>query len=355
MAVRIPQRQGLSLPVFFAFLLLIPALNGCLCYLAQAGSGQMRILWNRQPIEKVLSGKGTEKETRRKLRLVLDVRSFAAENLRLNPGSSFTTYSDINRKHVAWVVTAAPELSLDPITWWFPIVGRVPYLGYFSIEDAREKAAELKKKGMDTLLRPVPAYSTLGWFDDPLLSSQLAYSENYLIRIVIHEAVHSTIWFEDDVDFNESLASFIEEKGTMAYYRRREGPAGQSARHLRQLFLEQKKLNQIFHGFTIRLDDLYRGPLSDGEKRKQKKILISELRRQLKTRAGAFREINLEKLAALPFNNAHFLSYKRYFSGSEAFARLYRESGGNWKIFIERLKKLQDLSEKERRKKLQTF
>ncbi len=170
--------------------------NGCLGYLARASAGQISLLCNRRPITRVIADPNTDAKTRQALRHVQEVQAFGRDHLSLNIGDSFTQFTKIDRPYVSWNVTAARELALEAYTWWFPIVGRVPYLGYFSKEEAREKADELKAKGgWDVRVRPVTAYSTLGWFNDPLLSSQIRLSEFYLTRLVIHESAHATLWF----------------------------------------------------------------------------------------------------------------------------------------------------------------
>ncbi|MDH5654581.1 MAG: aminopeptidase, partial [Spirochaetia bacterium] len=218
--------------LFAGVMMILLPLNGCVRYLIKAGYGQMKILSARQPISEVIQSPDTDEATRKKLRHVLKIQKYAEDSMGLDISNSYKKYARIDRDAAAYNVTASEELAFIPKTWYFPIVGRVPYLGFFSREEAENFKKELEKEGWDANVSEVSAYSTLGWFEDPLLSSQLSYPDWYLTRLILHEATHSTVWFQDDVNFNESLATFVEIEGALQYYSATEG---------RQSMLRKKK------------------------------------------------------------------------------------------------------------------
>lgn len=194
------------------------------CYLMHVGGGQLEILWEREPIEDVLARPDVAPEVAEKLRLVLDVRRYAIERIGLEESDSYTTYFDTGGGPVAYNVSASAPDSLTPYGWTFPLVGTIPYKGFFELEKARAEAAELQALGLDVLVLPVPAYSTLGWFDDPLYSSMIDYDEASLAEVLIHELTHATIYVASDADFNETLATFVGRQGAQDYFRARGGP-----------------------------------------------------------------------------------------------------------------------------------
>lgn len=322
--------------------------SGCLGYLARAGCGQFHILWNRRPVAEVLADPATPAAVREKLRHMEVVREFARERLGLETGDIYTSYTHIDRDAAAYNVTASEELRLEPKTWWFPIVGSVPYLGFFSRAEAEEQEAELKATGYDTRVREVPAYSTLGWFDDPVLSSQMRYSRRYLTGLVIHEAAHATLWFPGDVNFNESFASFVEREGGLLFLREREGESGPSYRRALSAMAENRLAVDIFRKTAAELKRAFGGPGTDGEKRAAKRAAIEELRREFRARRREFRVLDVERLAKAPYNNAYFLAYLRYESGGDFFAREFKKCEKSWTCFFGKMRELRNLSVAER-------
>src|SRR5437867_5548064 len=177
-------------------------------YLARAGWEESRILLRRRPIAKIVSDTTVPAATRRKLKLVLDARAFASTALGLNVGNSFTTYSPLDHDTLVLVLSAAYRDRLEYFTWWFPIVGSVPYKGYFDFGEARAEERTFFNRGFDTYLRPASAFSTLGWFNDPLVSTTLRSDTLSLANTVIHELTHNTYFASGQAEFNESFANF---------------------------------------------------------------------------------------------------------------------------------------------------
>jgi len=309
------------------------------CYLAHATRGQVSLLWNRQPIDKVLAEPNLDTNTKAKLLHVREVRAWAREKLGLS-GRSFETLSRIDRKAVAWNVTASRELAFVPKTWWFPIVGTVPYLGFFSEDKAEKEAKTLREEGWDVLIQEVAGYSTLGWFQDPLVSTQLAYPDWYLTRLVIHETTHATVWIPGSVDFNESFASFVELEGALQYAREKEGEDSPSYKRKLAFLAESEIMHALLHDAAKGLESIYHTDLPDDAKRNKKAELISELKSDLKRRKPQFHALNSEAYAMREYNNADFLSFLRYESGDAYFRGVFEDCKREWPCFLDVMKKL---------------
>lgn len=186
-------------------------------YYIQAGWEQASILLAREDISEVLEDRQASPETKEKLELVLDVHRWTQEQ-GFHQSESYTTYADIGREELVWVLSACPRNSFEPKTWWFPIVGTLPYKGFFDKDRAETEAKQLEEEGYDTYLRESLAYSTLGWFDDPVLSTMLKADKNGLANTLIHEIFHQTVWIPGHADFNESLANVIGGLGAKLYF-----------------------------------------------------------------------------------------------------------------------------------------
>lgn len=187
-------------------------------YIARAIWEEAKILWRRTPIEQVIAEQTAPPNVIAKLALVREARRFATDSLALPAGNAFTAYSRLDRDTLVLLLSAARRDTLAMHYWWFPIVGRVPYKGYFDFEDARNAQREFESRGYDTDLRPASAFSTLGWFDDPLLSTTLRQDSLSLVNTVIHELTHNRIFVKGAVDFNETFASFVGARGSQAFY-----------------------------------------------------------------------------------------------------------------------------------------
>ena len=192
--------------------------SGCSpVYLAKAGWAEMKILKGRRPLDQVIQDQRTDEDTRKKLLLTRQARSFAIHQLGLNAGDSYTSFTQLETDTLAWVLSAAYRDRLESKTWWFPIVGRVPYKGYASEKGARKAESKLDAEGFDTYLRTTSAFSTLGWFADPLLSSLLRYDEVDLVETILHELSHNHLFVPGRVRFNESFATFVGRVGAIRF------------------------------------------------------------------------------------------------------------------------------------------
>jgi predicted aminopeptidase len=225
------------------------------CYLSRAGYEQGRILARRRPIARLVERGGVDAATRAKLRLVLDARAFAVDSLGLDAGRSFTRYTDLGRDTLVLVLSAAQRDRLEAYTWWFPVVGRVPYKGYFDFGAARREARGLRARGFDVYLRPSSAYSTLGWFDDPLLNTTLAEDSVDLANTVVHELTHNTYYAPGQAVFNESFASFVGAYGSERFFAARGDTA--SARRARSRWADDQLLAAFWRDLSAAVDSAY--------------------------------------------------------------------------------------------------
>lgn len=187
-------------------------------YYYRASLEQAKIIFNKEKIERVVKQSSTTETEKEKLLLVVEARKFA-KDLGLYTGNSFTYYYKVDRPELLWVLMASKKDAFELYSWWFPIVGRVPYKGFFNKLDAENEAKKLELEGYETYLRPADAYSTLGWFADPVYSTSLRRDEPTIVNTVLHESFHSSYWFKNDVAKNETLANFFGLNGTIRFYR----------------------------------------------------------------------------------------------------------------------------------------
>ena len=214
---RLARRTGLG-GLLLAGALLVTPMG---CYLSRAAYEEARILARREPIARVVARDGTDPVLRAKLQLVLEARQFAIDSLGLSAGKSFTAFSQLDRDTLVLVLSAAYRDRLERKTWWFPVVGRFPYKGFFDFRDATRTAEQLRGDGFDVLLGASSAFSTLGWFNDPLVSPTVKADSVTLVNTVLHELLHSTYFAKGQVSFNESFASFVGGRGAEHFFRAR--------------------------------------------------------------------------------------------------------------------------------------
>ncbi|ABJ76768.1 aminopeptidase [Leptospira borgpetersenii] len=330
------------------------AFENCAGYLWHLGTGQLDILLKRRSIRSVLQDANTKKELKIKLQQVETFREYGIKELGLNPSSGFKSFVELDRKEIGWHVAACHPLKLESYTWWFPIAGTVPYKGYFDLEKAKEEENKLKEKGFDTRIRITSGYSTLGWFEDPIFSSQLNDTKPYEVAsLVFHEMAHATVYFPGDSLFNESYASFIEEEGTLHFLESTEGKESPIKKEILLKKEESKKLRIFLVETASRLQTLYATDKNDSEKLEGKKRILEEFKSSLLTAKGKFKTIHTEKLASKNWNNEDFVGYLRYHSGADFFRKEFEKTDRNFTQFHHRMRSLIDLSNEERKKLLE--
>lgn len=311
---------------------------GCqIPYLVKSGYHQVSLLSQRTPIAKVLNDPQVSSEVKQQLKLIQEVRKFAQEELKLKVGKNYTSYVNLNRPYVTYLVRASEPFELKHYTWWFPIVGSVPYKGFFDKEDAESEKADLDKNGYDTFMRGVRAYSTLGWFDDPVISTMLGYHEHDLVNLIIHESVHSTLYINNSVDFNEQLASFVGNKGAVLYYSQKANVAqlekAQNVQHDEVLFSKfiSKEIQDLESWYNEK----------NNITAKEKKQRLSAIQTRFNNIALTFKTKSFHHFATEPLNNAVLLSYKTYIQDMDDFQKLYNQAKSIPK-FIEICKSLEN-------------
>jgi predicted aminopeptidase len=332
--------------------LVLTLLPGCgTMYLMQAARGQLSVMNERRPIAKVVADPRTSDSLRSTLKEVSSARDFASRDLGLPDNGSYRSYADVGRRYVVWNVVAAPELSLKPKQWCFPIAGCVAYRGYFSEKSARKFAARLKAQGFDVVVGGVPAYSTLGRFADPVLNTMLGYGENELAAIIFHELSHQLVYVPGDSAFNEAFAVAVEEEGLKRWLALR-GRENELAAH-RQRSTQQIEFIQMFRRRRDELATLYSSKLSPDEKLEGKKAIFAALADDIATiekRQGVHTLYG--EWARDGLNNAHLASVATYFDCVPGFQRMLQENGDDLTRFYSAVRQLAKLPMKERRAKV---
>ena len=319
--------------LFIAVLLLAGCSPG---YILRAGYEEAKILARRQPIQRLVDDPRTPEETRRKLALVLDARAFAADSLGLEVGKSYTAFSQLDSDTLALVLSAAHRDRFEAHTWWFPIVGRVPYKGFFSERSARREMARLEARGFDTYLRPTSAFSTLGWFNDPLVSPLLRYDSVQLANTVIHELFHNTLFVPGQVQFNESAANFVGARGAIDFFCAREGDGGPRCRYARAAWEDELLFGAFLEGLVRDLEALYaRADLSLEQKLAAREVLFRSAQARFETELKPrFQVLGFGSFTRLPLNNATLISRRLYYGQLALFERVWERYGRDLPLTI---------------------
>jgi predicted aminopeptidase len=327
-------------------------LPGCgTVYVAQAAKGQLQLLTERRPLAKVIADPDTDPDLRRRLTTVREAREFASSELGLPNNKSYTSYADLNREFVVWSVVATPEFSVDPLEWCFPVVGCVEYRGYFREARAEKFATHLRDQGYDTIIGGVPAYSTLGKFNDPILNTMMIYGDDELASILFHELSHQLVYIPDDSSFNEAFAVAVEREG-LARWLRKHGREADLDKYVKRRERQAASI-AIVRKYREELAALYREPLPSGEMRARKSDAFARLRnevRDLDARHGVKSRF-AEELEGPP-NNARLASFATYFDCVPGFERLLAAHDHDLGRFYEAARALSKLPRDERRSRL---
>jgi predicted aminopeptidase len=307
------------------------------CYLSRGAWEEAKILSRREPISELVRDPQTPSDVKAKLKVVLAARQYAKDSLKLRAKDSFTTYSRLDHDTLVLLVSAAYRDTLKPYTWWFPIVGRVPYKGYFDFAAARHEAQNLAADGFDVYVRPSDAFSTLGFFNDPLLNTTLKGDSISLANTVIHELTHNTFYAAGQAPFNESFAMFVGARGAAAFFRSRGEPA--AAARVDAEWEDDKVLARFWARLIRSLDSAYAAHPESKEARiaardtiymRARTALINEVAPALKT-------INPRFAQRVPLDNASLLARRVYASDLDIFDRVYEREGGDLRRTIGRI------------------
>lgn len=325
-------------PRWFTALAATTVLAGCsVSYIARGAYEEARILWNRRPISQVIANPELAPEVRVKLETVLAVRDFARDRLGLKVGGAYTTVSPTDKGAIVYVVMAAPRDSLEPYEWWFPIVGAVPYRGYFNEDEARALAAEMESNGYDTMVRPAVAFSSLGFFNDPLLSNLLRLDKVELAGVITHELFHRTYFLPSNVTFDESAANYVGARGAVEFFKQTEGDAAPDTIAARGVFDSDLKFANFLLQAQAKLLRIYGSELPKDEILKRRAVAFDAIKAdyaKLKPTLSGLERFDLDKE---PLNNAVLINYLIYFHDLDNFAALERINHEDLRTTIERI------------------
>lgn len=324
---------------------------GQLGYYLQAAHGQLSLLSIAKPIDSWLSDPNADDKLKNKLARIKEIRRFAADELGLPDNASYTSYADLGRPYVLWNVVAAPELSLEPVEWCFPVAGCVKYRGYYNKNEAQAYADDLRRKGYDVQIDGVPAYSTLGWFDDPVLSTFINNSDGEVARLVFHELAHQVVYTKNDSQFNESFAVAVEEEGLERWI------AKYGDTEARRNYASRVSRKQDFVALLLKhraaLEEIYESQISEAEKRQRKQEIFQVLKAEYElikiTRWNG--HTGYDRWFNEPLSNAHLASVATYNDFVPGF-RTMLEKEKDFPAFFRAVRKLAALPKDARHQHL---
>ena len=323
---------------------------GTLQYYGQSISGQLSLLMKREDITELIRDERMNEATRQKLRKVLVIRRYASEQLQLPDNNSYTSYADLGRPYAVWNVFAAPALSVKPKTWCFPVAGCVPYRGYFKHEKALAYAESLKADGYDVYVGGISAYSTLGWFDDPVLNTILNRPEPQLAGLLFHELAHQKLYVKNDSTFNESFATAVEIEGVRRWL------AHNQLTDLFSLYQKRKQRQSQFIKLVMRtreeLNTLYNSDRTDNEKLMRKQQIFANLRQRYNKIRKEWNDSSYDKWFRRELNNARIATIGTYHDHVPAFQAMLTAVNGDMGKFYAEVEALTKLDKKARDQRL---
>lgn len=338
-----------------ALLIYIVALTGCssLDYYWQAISGHFEIKRREQPVSDLLQQPDLDPLLRQKLQLAQQARQFATAQLALPDNGSFSQYADLQRPFVTWNVVATPEFSVDPKQWCFLVAGCFNYRGYFHKEDAQGLAKQLQQEGYDVAISGAWAYSTLGWFDDPLLNTMLRDDESEVIGTLFHELAHQQVYIDDDSSFNEAFATAVEQEGLRRWY----AQTGEPARYHDYLQRKQQR-NEIFallRESRAQLRNLFATNMETAQMRQQKQALFAQMKNHYQLWRRQHNYAGYDRWMEQELNNAHLALIATYMDKVPAFLALLDSVKGDLPSFYQEAKRLGELPAGQRQLALDAY
>lgn len=338
----------------YTVLLLITLLSGCtsFSYYTQAIRGHLALTMAGKPVDGFIVSKNTPPELRNKLMLSRQARHFAKSRLALDPGGAFTEYVVLEHPWVVVNLVAVPEFSLQPHQWCYPILGCQAYRGYFHLEDAQAEERRFRAEGYDTFIGGVTAYSTLGWFDDPLHSGFTNLDDDRMVALMFHELAHQMVYMAGDTAFNESFATAVELEGLKLWLLRQGDPSA-----FQQALIRLKRRNKTYDlvaAASTELSKLYQRQdvLSEDSLRERKRLIFDDLASAYKKLRDASNEQPAGE-ASMVFNNARIALFSQYNQYVPAFRQLLKQSNYDFQVFYHAAEDLSKQPEKQRRHALQ--
>ena len=292
------------------------------CYTLKQGTTMLGYLNRAVPLEDLLT-----EEDQRFAGQVADIRRFAMDELGLKESKNYTKYVELDRNYLAAVVSACAKDSFTRHEWWFPVVGKVPYKGFFNAEDARKERTKLEKKDLDVWIRGVDAFSTLGWFEDPLYSYMKDYEIRDLAELIIHELLHATVFLKNHTQFNEELAEFVGSEGAKLYME----SISEAADDREEVRADGKKYIIFIQSLIAELDMMYNDPVLSRDQKLEKKAIIIKNSQEsfLENYDENFTTENFRGFGTLPVNNAYLELYRLYYEKNNWFKDLYDRTGND--------------------------
>lgn len=329
---------------------LVCTVSGCgsLSYYAQSAKGQLEVLQNRQPIDTLIKNNDLPPDTLAQLALVGQIRDFAINELGLPDNNSYLDYVDLERDFVVWNVFATPELSLQSQQWCYLIVGCLNYRGYFSEYAAYTLASELENQGYDVFVGGVSAYSTLGWFADPVLSTMLHRGDAYLAKVIFHELAHQKIYIKNDTEINEAFADTVADAGMRRWLTQNNSPLSY------EQFEKNQALEDEFVDLVLRyrnqLDSLYKSDIPDPEKRLNKSVILEKMINEYKQiNSGRNGHARYDAWFATGLNNAKLMAVVTYRKYLTDFKKILLAVDDNLETFYHLVKQLHYCTQEQRR------
>lgn len=318
-------------------------LSSCqITYIAKSAYNQLSLLNQQVSLEEALQNPKLSADQKNKIQLAQKARAFAEGELGLKATKNYNKFVLLDRAYVTYVVSAAPKWKLETHKWRYPLIGAMPYKGFFSEAEALEEEKLLQKENLDTYMRGVSAYSTLGWFNDPLLSSMLRYKDHDLVNTVIHETVHATLFIKHEADFNERMAVFIGNKGTELFYLKEEGPESPTLKTIQDENADDKLFSSWLSAKLNALEKWYETQPPEQRTEENRQLQFTKLQRDFETETLPYLKTdNYKKFQKLKLNNARLLVYRTYMQDLDDFEKLYEKTGRDFKKFLEECKGLE--------------
>jgi len=320
---------------------------GTIGYYSQAVGGHLKLMSAREPIDDLLKSESTDPELRNKLQTLVDARQFAVDKLNLPKNDSYNTYAATGRAYVTWNVVAAEEFSLKAKTWCFPVAGCVNYKGYFAEEDAHAYAKQLMEENLDVTVGGAIAYSTLGWFEDPVLDTMLRGSDTRFVGTLFHELAHQLLYIKDDSNFNEAFASFVEQEGVRIWLRDRN--ENERVERFNQALARSTDFSELLKAGRSKLAALYQEDLDDSVKRTRKQAVIDGMQTDYQTLKDSWGGYSgYDGWFSRDINNARLVSVATYRRLVPAFAAIYAEVDQSLPDFYAKAKEIAGLPAEKR-------
>lgn len=332
-------------PNIIATLLILVLLGpGCgIGYVLHAGAGQFRMLYHSVPVDEALKDESLDPDQKNHLRLVAEIKDFGEKKLGLKKTQNYQTVFLKSRQSPIYTVSAAPKDRLTLMTWWFPIVGDMPYLGFFNLESAKKKRAHLIKKGLDVMIGQADAYSTLGWFKDPVTLNLLEGSTVDLVETILHEMTHTTLYVKGQGAFNEGLANLIGKVGAIAFLQSTYGHSDPLTIKAEMILEDERIFATFINSLIQRLETLYGSSVTYDEKLVQREDVFIESLKEFDQLKGNLKTDRFKYFGKGGLNNAYLMAVGLYHRHFHLFESVYEKNGNS---VIKTLRFFQDIAEK---------